>query len=135
MLKDLTKTDWLNILKLPDSRIPAVLILRGTRNFQTKYRAMLPHFANVLEVGTPNGIIEDVLIGDVSGCPVGFACVGRVASKLAMNAALSEYLAFKSSSGALGAGRGSWIARACSDGGVDTAGASEEPTAVVPFAS
>ena len=84
MLKDLTKTDWLNILKLPNSRIPAVLILRGTRNLQTKYRAMLPHFANVLEVGTPNGIIEDVLIGDVSGCPVGFACVygGSMASEI-----------------------------------------------------
>jgi purine-nucleoside phosphorylase len=36
---------------------------------------MLPYFDNVLEVGTPNGIIEDVLIGDVAGRPVGFACV------------------------------------------------------------
>jgi purine-nucleoside phosphorylase/ribosomal protein S18 acetylase RimI-like enzyme len=26
-------------------------------------------------VGTPNGIIEDVLIGDVGGRPIGFACV------------------------------------------------------------
>ncbi len=36
---------------------------------------MLPFFANVLEVGTPNGIIEDVLIGDIAGRAVGFACV------------------------------------------------------------
>jgi purine-nucleoside phosphorylase len=75
MLKELTKGDWLNILGLPESRIPAALIVRGTRNFGSKYRAMLPHFDNVLEVGTPNGIIEDVLIGDVAGRPVGFACV------------------------------------------------------------
>jgi purine-nucleoside phosphorylase len=75
MLKELTKTDWLSILKLPESRIPAVLIVRGTRNFRSKYRAMRPFFDNVLEVGTPNGIIEDVLIGDVRGQPVGFACV------------------------------------------------------------
>src|ERR1700678_1945060 len=75
MLKELTKSDWLNILSLPESRIPKVLIVRGTRNFRSKYRAMLPYFENVLDVGTPNGIIEDVLIGDVRGQPVGFACV------------------------------------------------------------
>jgi purine-nucleoside phosphorylase len=36
---------------------------------------MLPFFENVLDVGTPNGILEDVLIGDVRGRSVGFACV------------------------------------------------------------
>jgi purine-nucleoside phosphorylase len=75
VLKELTKADWLTILGLPESRIPAALILRGTRNFRSKYGAMLPHFDSVLELGTPNGIIEDVLIGDVRGRPVGFACV------------------------------------------------------------
>lgn len=75
MLKDLTKADWLRILGLPASRIPAVLIVRGTRNFKEKYRAVLPCFDNVLELGTPNGIVEDVLIGDAGGRPVGFACV------------------------------------------------------------
>src|SRR5262249_36982146 len=55
--------------------IPDVLILRGTRNFRRQYRAMLPHFDNVLEGGTPNGIIEDVMIGAVRGRSVGFACV------------------------------------------------------------
>lgn len=84
MLKDLTKADWLNILDLPESRIPNVLIVRGTRNFRSKYRAMLPYFDNVLDVGTPNGIIEDVLIGEVRGQPVGFACVygGAMASEI-----------------------------------------------------
>jgi purine-nucleoside phosphorylase/ribosomal protein S18 acetylase RimI-like enzyme len=75
VLRELSRADWLGILKLPESRIPAVLLVRGTRNFRSKYRAMLPYFDNVLEVGTPNGIIEDVLIGDVAGQPVGFACV------------------------------------------------------------
>ncbi len=75
MLKELTKADWLRILDLPASRIPDVVILRGTRNFRSQYKAMLPHFENVLEVGTPNGILEDVLIGEVRGRPVGFACV------------------------------------------------------------
>jgi purine-nucleoside phosphorylase len=75
MLKDLTKADWLRILGLPVSRIPDVVILRGTRNFRCQYKAMLPYFENVLELGTPNGILEDVLIGEVRRQSVGFACV------------------------------------------------------------
>jgi ribosomal protein S18 acetylase RimI-like enzyme/purine-nucleoside phosphorylase len=75
MLKELSRADWLGILNLPESRIPAVLLVRGTRNFRSKYRAMLPYFDDSLHVGTPNGIIEDVLIGGVHGCPVAFACV------------------------------------------------------------
>jgi hypothetical protein len=30
MLKDLTRADWLHILGLPESRVPAALIVRGT---------------------------------------------------------------------------------------------------------
>ncbi len=75
MLKELTKADWLRILNLPAARVPQVLILRGTRNLRSHYQAMLPYFDNVFEVGTPNGILEDVLIGEVRGRPVGFACV------------------------------------------------------------
>ena len=75
MLKDLTKSNWLHILNLPAERVPDVLILRGTRNFRRQYQAMLPHFTNVVELGTPNGIIEDVLIGEALGRRVGFACV------------------------------------------------------------
>jgi uridine phosphorylase len=75
VLKDLTKADWLQILNLPEERIPAVLILRGTRNFKTRYQAIVPFFSNVLEVGSPNGILEDVLIGEVGGYQIGFACV------------------------------------------------------------
>jgi purine-nucleoside phosphorylase len=75
MIKDLTKSDWLQILQLPESKIPSVIILRGTRNFDTQYQAMLPFFDNIIEVGTPNGIIENVFIGEVRGFPIGFACV------------------------------------------------------------
>jgi len=75
MFKDLTKADWLRILNIPESRIPGVLILRGTRNLRSQYQAVLPYFDNVLEVGSPNGIFEDVLIGDLRGRPVGFAAV------------------------------------------------------------
>ena len=75
MLKELSKADWLGILNLPERLIPTALVLRGTRNFGRQYRAMLPCFENVVELGTPNGIIEDVLIGEVRGCRVGFACV------------------------------------------------------------
>jgi ribosomal protein S18 acetylase RimI-like enzyme/purine-nucleoside phosphorylase len=75
LLKDLTKSDWLHILGLPESRIPAVLIVRGTRNFQRQYRAMRPFFTNVIDIGTPNGITEDILIGDLHGRPVAFVCV------------------------------------------------------------
>jgi purine-nucleoside phosphorylase len=36
---------------------------------------MLPFFSDILEIGSPNGIFEDVLIGGVRGQAVGFACV------------------------------------------------------------
>jgi uridine phosphorylase len=75
MLKELTGDDWLRLLNVPASRVPAALVLRGTRNLRARYQAALPHFDNVLEVGSPNGIFEDVLIGDLHGRPVGFACV------------------------------------------------------------
>lgn len=75
MLRELTRSDWLSILGLPGARVPAALIVRGTRNLRRQYAAMLPHFDAVTELGTPNGILEDVLVGDVRGVPVGFACV------------------------------------------------------------
>ncbi len=75
MLKDLRRADWLRMLDIPAARVPAALILRGTRNLRRQYQAALPLFTDVHEVGSPNGIFEDVLIGDVGGWPVGFACV------------------------------------------------------------
>jgi hypothetical protein len=75
VLKELGKADWLRMLKIPESRISTVLILRGTRNLQSQYDAARGFFTDVLDVGTPNGIIEHVFIGYLAGTPVGFACV------------------------------------------------------------
>jgi uridine phosphorylase len=75
VLKELTRADWLTILNIPERRVPAVLVLRGTRNLRSRYQAVLPFFQNILEVGSPNGTFEDVLIGELRGQSVGFACV------------------------------------------------------------
>ena len=75
LLRDLTRSDWLSLLGIPAERVPAVLILRGTRNLRRRYEAMLPLFTNVHEVGSPNGIFEDVLIGQVDGVDIGYASV------------------------------------------------------------
>lgn len=75
MLKELGKADWMRLLHIPESSIPSVLILRGTRNLQSQYETARSFFSNPLEVGAPNGIIEHVCIGDLGGRPVGFACV------------------------------------------------------------
>ena len=75
MLRELGKADWLRMLKIPESRVPTALILRGTRNLQSQYEATRGFFTDVLDVGAPNGIIEHVLIGNLPGRPIGFACV------------------------------------------------------------
>jgi uridine phosphorylase len=75
VLKELGKEDWLRLLDLPESRVPKVLILRGTRNLGLQYDAARRWFSNVRDLGAPNGVIESVLVGDLEGTPVGFACV------------------------------------------------------------
>ena len=75
MLKDLTRDDWLAVLNIPEARIPVALILRGTRNLKLHYQSYLKHFTNILEVGTPNGVLEDVFIGDLHSYPVAYASV------------------------------------------------------------
>jgi len=75
MLRELTREDWLRILDLPADRVPRVLLLRGTRNLKHQYAQHAKLFTNVLEVGSPNGILEDVLVGDLSGVPAGYASV------------------------------------------------------------
>jgi len=75
MLRELTKSDWLSFLKIPEPRIPRVLLLRGTRNLKTQYEIHRRYFSNVMEVGGPNGIVEDVLIGDYAGEAVAYASV------------------------------------------------------------
>ncbi len=67
MLRELTKADWLSILQLDEAQIPPVLILRGTRNLRRhfdRYRALL---TAPIDVGSPNGLFEDVVIGERDG--------------------------------------------------------------------
>jgi purine-nucleoside phosphorylase len=71
----LTRTDWLSILGIPEERIPRVLLLRGTRNLKSQYELHRKYFTNVREVGSPNGIIEDVLIGEFENNYVAYASI------------------------------------------------------------
>lgn len=75
MLKELTKKDWLSLLNIPENRIPTVLVLRGTRNLKVNYTKHSAFFTDVFEVGSPNGIFEDVLIGSYKNIDVGYASV------------------------------------------------------------
>lgn len=75
MLRDLTKNDWQQILAVPDERIPEALILRGTRNLKSQFDVYRRRFADCVEVGSPNGLIEDVLIGAWAGRQVAYASV------------------------------------------------------------
>ena len=75
MLKDLTRLDWLGFLGLPEERVPSVLILRGTRNLRTNYVKHVAFFEDVLEVGSPNALFEDVFIGRRGSVTVGYASV------------------------------------------------------------
>ncbi len=75
VLKELTRDDWLAFLAIPEDLVPGVLLLRGTRNLKLNYEKHKAHFSDVLEVGSPNGIFEDVLIGRFQGDLVGYASV------------------------------------------------------------
>jgi purine-nucleoside phosphorylase len=75
VLKDLTRDDWLAALDLDPDRIPSVLVLRGTRNLRMRYEQHRALFAEVVDVGSPNGLFEDVFIGRHNGIDVGYASV------------------------------------------------------------
>ena len=66
MLKDLTRDDWIKFLGIPEDRIPQVLILRGTRNLKKHYSVQRELFDNVLDIGSPNSILDDLLMGDLN---------------------------------------------------------------------
>lgn len=85
MLKELTRSDWIGFLELVEDRIPSVMILRGTRNLRRHYDGYATRFDDVLEVGSPNGLFEDVFIGTHRGINVGYASVygGPMASEIA----------------------------------------------------
>lgn len=75
MLRDLTKTDWQELLKIPDDRIPTALILRGTRDLKTQYTRMRALFSDVLDIGDSNVVVDDVFIGNLDGASVAYASV------------------------------------------------------------
>jgi len=75
MLKELTRADWLSILSLPERRVPLVLLVRGTRSLTHWYRAAQAHFTNVLELGTSNGILDDLFVADLGPHPIAYASV------------------------------------------------------------
>ena len=75
MLKELTKADWLSLLNLSEDRVPDVLVLRGTRNLKTHYDRHRALFSEAYEVGSPNGIIDHVMVGTYKDRYVGYASV------------------------------------------------------------
>jgi purine-nucleoside phosphorylase len=75
MLHDLTRSDWQTLLNIPDDRIPAALIIRGTWALRYHYTQMRQLFSNVLDIRDPNVVIDDVFIGDIDGVRVAYASV------------------------------------------------------------
>jgi uridine phosphorylase len=75
MLRELTKEDWVRILGIPESHVPGALLVWGTRGLKSRYAAMRGEFGDVFEVGGPNGIFQDVLIGYLGEACVGYASV------------------------------------------------------------
>jgi uridine phosphorylase len=75
MLRELTKTDWQTILGLSPDQVPQALILRGTRNLRHHYQAYQAWFDEVLPVGSPNGIFEDLFVGRSGALKVGYASI------------------------------------------------------------
>jgi hypothetical protein len=56
-------------------QVPPVLILRGRETSRRGTRGFKARCTDVHEVGSPNGLFEDVLVGRLDGAPVGFAAV------------------------------------------------------------
>ncbi len=75
MLKEFTKQNWLNLLKITKKQIPEILILRGTRNLKKYYDKFKSCLDDIYEVGSPNNIFENVLLGKYKNHPVGYASV------------------------------------------------------------
>jgi uridine phosphorylase len=75
LLRDMTQADWLSWLDLDAALVPQALILRGTRNLKRQYDAHRAHFDDVVEVGSPNGLFEDVFIGRRGAARVAYASV------------------------------------------------------------
>lgn len=75
MLRTLTRADWLDALGLLENQIPEWLLLRGTRNLRGRYDHYVAWLTDVIEVGSPNGLFEDVAIGRIGDRLVGYASI------------------------------------------------------------
>jgi purine-nucleoside phosphorylase len=75
MLGELTKDDWMKMLGIPQNRVPQAVLLWGTRNLKTRYTAMRQRFRQVHEIGSPNGLLDDVLVGMLGDICVAYASV------------------------------------------------------------
>jgi nucleoside phosphorylase len=75
MLRDLTRADWLDMLAIPEDRIPDALILRGTRNLRKQRDIHAARFGDVLEIGSPNGLFEDLFLARYGALNVAYASV------------------------------------------------------------
>jgi len=75
VLRELTKEDWLSLLAIRDDCVPRALLLRGTRNLKTNYDKHRALFTDVCDMGSPNGIFEDVFIGRHDGLLMAYASV------------------------------------------------------------
>lgn len=63
------------MLGIPEERIPTALILWGTRSLKSRYSTVKAFVDDVLEIGSPNGVVEDVMIGTTAGAVIGYASV------------------------------------------------------------
>jgi purine-nucleoside phosphorylase len=75
VLRELTREDWLSILNLDERHVPETLMLRGTRNLRRNFEKYRRLFADALEIGSPNGLFEDILVGKIGERQVGYASV------------------------------------------------------------
>jgi len=75
LLRELKKKDWLSMLGLSESMIPKALILRGTRNLKSQYENYRSYFTDVINIKSPNNLLEDVFVGKLEGVSVAYASV------------------------------------------------------------
>jgi uridine phosphorylase len=75
LLKELTGSDWMNMLAIPETDVPEVLVLRGTRNLRRHFIGYRELFTDVRELGSPNALFEDVLIGRLGNRRIAYASV------------------------------------------------------------
>jgi hypothetical protein len=71
VLRELTRQDWMSILNLDERHVPEAVILRGTRNLRRNFEKYRRLFTNPHEVGSPNGLFEDIVVGQIDGRQVG----------------------------------------------------------------